>query len=150
MILAKTANESTYFSVFNHCLKFWTLNFSAPQLLQKTFAPHSCPLTNVCIHSLPPLKVCPNIDGTPSIYIERVIPCCFENEGESNFLLLNCIGTSPNYYPMVIKFLIRVSSFQLQPVNIHFIFFHLKSFAKSNSRRNVLYTVISSYFLIGK
>ena len=49
MILAKTANESTYFSVFNHRLKFWTLSFSAPQLLQKTFAPHGCQLNNVCL-----------------------------------------------------------------------------------------------------
>ena len=50
MILVKTANESTYFSVFNHRLKFWTLKFSAPQLLQKTFAPHDFPLNNICLH----------------------------------------------------------------------------------------------------
>ena len=50
MILAKTANESTFFSVFYHHLKFWTLNFNASQLLQKMFAPHSFLFNNVYHH----------------------------------------------------------------------------------------------------
>ena len=66
MILAKTANESTNFSVFNHRLKFWTLNFSAPELPQKTFAPHGCPLNNVCLHApYLPLKFVPILMGHP-------------------------------------------------------------------------------------
>ena len=66
MILAKTANESTYFSGFNHRLKFWALNFSTPELLLKTFAPQGCPLNNVCLH-VPylPLKFVPILKGHP-------------------------------------------------------------------------------------
>ena len=47
MILAKIANELPLFSVFYHSLKFWTWNFYAPYLLQKTFASHGFPLNNV-------------------------------------------------------------------------------------------------------
>ena len=47
MIFAKTANKST---VFYHCLKFWTLNFNASKLLQKTFAPHGFLFNNVYLH----------------------------------------------------------------------------------------------------
>ena len=47
MISAKTANALTFFSVFYHRLKFWTLNFNAPSLLQKTFAPHDFLFNNV-------------------------------------------------------------------------------------------------------
>ena len=50
MILAKTGNESTFFSVFYHHLKFWTLNFNAPLLLQKTFAPHGFLFNNVYLY----------------------------------------------------------------------------------------------------
>ena len=50
MIFAKTANESTFFSVFYHRLKFWTLKFNAPWHLQKTFAPHGFLFNNVYLH----------------------------------------------------------------------------------------------------
>ena len=39
-----------YFSVFYHRLKFWTLNFNFPQLLQKTFVPHGIPFNNIYLH----------------------------------------------------------------------------------------------------
>ena len=50
MILAKTANESIFFSVFYHRLKFWILNFNALWLLQKTSAPHGFPFNNVYLY----------------------------------------------------------------------------------------------------
>ena len=50
MISAKTANESTFFSIFNHRLKFWALNFNSPQLLQKMFVPHGLLFNNVYLH----------------------------------------------------------------------------------------------------
>ena len=50
MIFLKTVNESAFFSVFYHRLKFWTLNFNAPQLLQKTFVPHGFLFNNVYLH----------------------------------------------------------------------------------------------------
>ena len=48
--MAKTENESTFFSVFYHRLKFWTLNFNAPQLLQKTFSHHGFLFNNIYLH----------------------------------------------------------------------------------------------------
>ena len=62
MILAKTANESTYFSVFKHRSKF--LDFKHKRPLQKTFAPHGSPLNNVCL-LVPylPLKFVPILMG---------------------------------------------------------------------------------------
>ena len=50
MILAKAANESTFFSVLYHHLKFWTLNFNAPYLLQKMFAHHGLPFKNIYLN----------------------------------------------------------------------------------------------------
>ena len=50
MFSVKTANESMFFSVFYHRLKFWTLNFNAPELLQKTFAHHGFLFNNVYLH----------------------------------------------------------------------------------------------------
>ena len=50
MILVKTANESTYFSVFYRRLKLWTLNFNTPYLLQKTLAHHGFLFNNVHLH----------------------------------------------------------------------------------------------------
>ena len=47
MILMRNVNESTFSFVFYHQLKFWTLNLNAPQLLQKTFAPHGFPFNNI-------------------------------------------------------------------------------------------------------
>ena len=79
MIFAKTANESTYFSAFNHRLKFWTLNFSSPQLLQKTFVPYGFLFNNVylhvCYHPSTPSTIttsphlCQSGSKTPCIYV---------------------------------------------------------------------------------
>ena len=49
MISAKTANEPTLFSIFYHRLKFWTLFFNAPTLLQKMFVPNGFRFNNVCL-----------------------------------------------------------------------------------------------------
>ena len=46
----ESANESTFYSVFHHRLKFWSLNFNAPQLLQKTFVPHGFLFNHVYLH----------------------------------------------------------------------------------------------------
>ena len=48
MISAKTANASTFFSVFYQRLNFWTLNFNALYLLRKMFAPL---FNNVYLHA---------------------------------------------------------------------------------------------------
>ena len=50
MILEKTANESTFFTIFYHRLKFWTLNFNVPYLLQKSFAHHGFLFNNDFLH----------------------------------------------------------------------------------------------------
>ena len=51
MILAKIAYESTFFpAFFYHRLKFWSLNFTVPQLLQQTFASHGFLFNNVYLH----------------------------------------------------------------------------------------------------
>ena len=51
MILVKTSSESIFFSVFYHHLKFWTLKFNAPWLLQKTFTHHGFLFNNVYLHA---------------------------------------------------------------------------------------------------
>ena len=50
MILAKTANESSFFPVFYHRLKFWTSNYNAPELQQKKFGPHGFLFNIVYLH----------------------------------------------------------------------------------------------------
>ena len=69
MILAKAANESTFFSDFYHRLKFWTLNINDPQTPTKDFCtPWLAILECLSPCLLSPLNVCWSGSKTSCIY----------------------------------------------------------------------------------